>query len=98
MYIYIRKGLVKERLWAAGHSLAPPTSLEDINGMEGVAVETPLSMKSCRIHLERNKTESKYEREMGHGHQITSVAASASANDPMFACSVKSSLQQYSSN
>ena len=59
-----------------------PMSLEEVDGMEGAAVETPLSMEICRIHLERRTTESRYEREMGHGHQMTSVAASASANDP----------------
>lgn len=68
-------------------------SLEQVDGMEGAAVETPPNMKICRIHLERSTTESRYEREMGHGHQMTSVAVSASANDSMFAYSVISSLK-----
>lgn len=65
--------------------------------MKSAAFETSLNTKSCRIHLEKNTTAFRYEKEMGHGHQMTSVVELASSNDLMFACSVKSSLKQYSS-
>lgn len=37
-------------------------------------------MKIIRIYLERGTTESRYEREIGHGYQMTGAAVSTSAN------------------
>lgn len=65
-------------------------SLEEVDGMKGAAVEPPQSMKMCRIHLERSTAESRYERDVGHGHHMTGVAAPTSAN----VCSVKKKAQK----
>lgn len=45
-------------------------SLEEVDGVKSAAVEPPQSTKICRIHLERGTTESRYEKEMGHGYQM----------------------------